>query len=119
MRWRRSRRGQKSEIRSLMERLNDLECTNFVGSPVTAEPVVSTVVGIDRPWGVIVWFGIGFACACIAGGIALFAAVTETRAKEAEPGAGPALSLTSRPQSFAESRFRAFQQLPAVTGSYI
>jgi hypothetical protein len=86
VRWRRSRRGSRSQIRSLVERLNALEDTDF-SSPVTAEPVLSTMVAADRSWGLIRWFSIGLACACIVGGIALLAAAAETRAMEA--GASP------------------------------
>ena len=83
MRSRRNRRGQGSQIRSLVERLKALEDSDFFSPVATAEPVIPTVVAAGRSWGVICWFSMGFACACIAGGIALLAAVTETRGKEA------------------------------------
>jgi hypothetical protein len=67
--WRRSRRGEKWEIRSLVERLKALEHTDLPIPTSTA----SRAVAADRARTLIHWFSIGFACACIAGGIALLA----------------------------------------------
>lgn len=97
MRWgRRSRRGEKSEIRSLVERLNALEHIEFPSHTVTAAPAVAASVPAGRSRRLIRWFGIGIACTCIAGGTALLAAVAEMRT-DAAPLAAPVLSLPSRP----------------------
>ena len=69
VRWRRSRRGEKSQIRTLVERLKALEHTDLPIPTSTA----SRAVAADRSRTLIHWFSIGFACACIAGGIALLA----------------------------------------------
>ena len=73
VRWRRSRRGEKWEIRSLVERLKALEHTDLPIPTSTASRAVPTSVAADRSRTLIHWFSIGFACACIAGGIALLA----------------------------------------------
>jgi hypothetical protein len=97
VRWRKSKRGENSEIRSLVERLKALEHTDFPSPAVTAAPAVPTCVAAGRSRSLMRWFSIGFACACIAGGIALLAAVTDTRATEAALPTAPALGLPSRP----------------------
>ena len=93
MRWRRSRRGEKSQIRTLVERLKALEHTDLPSPAATAGPPVPTSVAAGRSRSLIGWFSIGFACAFMAGGIALLAAVTDSRATEAAPPAAPALGL--------------------------
>ena len=69
VRWRKSRPGVKWEIRSLVERLKAFEHTDLPIPTSTA----SRAVAADRSRTLIHWFSIGFACACIAGGIALLA----------------------------------------------
>jgi hypothetical protein len=93
VRWRRSRRGEKWEIRSLVERLKALEHTDLPSPAATTGPVVPTSVAAGRSRSLIRWFSIGFACACVAGGIALLAAATDSRATEAAPPAAPASGL--------------------------
>jgi hypothetical protein len=75
------------------ERLKALEHTDIPSATVTAGPAVPTLVAADRSRSLIRWFSIGFACACIAGSIALLAEVTDIRATEAAP---PAAGLPSR-----------------------
>ena len=71
VRWTKSRRREKWEIRSLVERLKALEHTDFPISTLTASRAVPS--SVDRSRTLIHWFSIGFACACIAGGIAMHA----------------------------------------------
>src|SRR5215475_13343107 len=71
--WRRSRRGQKWEVRSLLERLNALEHTDFSSPVETASPTIPTSIPADFSRSLIHWFSVGFVCACLAGGIALLA----------------------------------------------
>jgi len=72
VRWMTSRCGEKWEIRSLLGRLNALENTD-PGPAATECRSVPTSVAARRSWCLIRWFSIGFACGCIAGGIALLA----------------------------------------------
>jgi hypothetical protein len=103
VRWRRRRRGEKSEIRSLVERLKALEHTDLPSPAAAAGPAVPTSIAAGRSRSLIRWFSIGFACACIAGGIALLAAVTDSRATEAEPPVAPALGLLQQPGGHCSS----------------
>src|SRR6516225_12185873 len=57
--WGRSNRRERSQPSSLLERLKALEA--------------STTFGHVRAPGLVGWFTVGFACACIAGGLALLA----------------------------------------------
>jgi len=66
-----------------MERLKALEDFDFATPAATAGGAVHTTVAAGRPRGLIRWFSIGLACACIAGGIALLAAMADTRTTEA------------------------------------
>jgi hypothetical protein len=91
--WKR-RRGEKWEMRSLMERLNALENTDLLSPVVTASPTVPTSIPADWSRSLIHWFSVGFVCACIAGGIALLAEMTDTGVTEDAPPA--ALDLPSR-----------------------
>ena len=59
--WGRSNRRERSQPSSLLERLKALEA--------------STTFGHVRAPGLLGWFTIGFACACIAGGLALMALI--------------------------------------------
>lgn len=95
--WKRSRRGEKWEIRSLVERLKALEHTDLPIPAVTAAPAVPISVAAGGSRHLIRWFSIGLACACIAGGIAVLETVTDTRATEAVPPVAPASGLPSRP----------------------
>ena len=49
----------------------------------TAGGAVHTMVAAARPLCLTRWFSIGLACACLAGGIALLAAMADTRTMEA------------------------------------
>ena len=62
-----------------MERLKALEDFDSATHVVTVGGAVHTTVAAGRPRGLIRWFSIGLACACIAGGIALLAAMAEYR----------------------------------------
>jgi hypothetical protein len=84
----RSRRGEKWEMRSLMERLEALEHTDFSSPIATASETLPPSIAADRSRRLIRWFSVGFACACIAGGIALIAEMTDIGATEAPPPAG-------------------------------
>jgi hypothetical protein len=95
VRSRRNRRAGKSEMRSLVERLKALEHTDLPSPIVTANSTISTSIPFNSSRSLIRWFGVGFACACIAGGIALLAEMTDIEATEATPAA-TALDL-SRP----------------------
>src|SRR5262249_62368282 len=55
----------------------------------TAGGAVPTTVAAGRSWGLIRWLSIGFAGACIVGGIALLAAVADN------PGGGSATASRS------------------------
>ena len=57
--WGRRRRREGSQARSLVKRLKALEA--------------SFTVGEARSPGLLGWFTVGFACACIVGGVALIA----------------------------------------------
>src|SRR5262249_4994190 len=56
VRWRRSRRGEKWEIRSLVERLKALEHTDLPIPTSTASRAVPTSVAADRSRTLIHWF---------------------------------------------------------------
>jgi len=58
---------------------------------------IPTTVAAGRSRGLIRWFSIGFTCACVAGGIALRAAVANARATAAAPPAAPPLGLPPPP----------------------
>ena len=81
----RRRRGEKWEMRSLMERLEALEHTDFSSPIVAANETLPPSIPADRSRRLIRWFSVGFVCACIAGGIALLAEMTDIGATEAAP----------------------------------
>src|SRR5262249_7414754 len=85
--WKRSRRGEKWEMRSLMERLKALEHTDFSNPIATASPTIPASIPAERSRVLLRWFSVGFACACIAGGIALLAEMTDIGATEGPPTA--------------------------------
>src|SRR5262245_30363065 len=76
VRWRKSRRGEKWEIRSLVERLRH---SNTRICPSPPRPPAERLPPTDRG-PLIQWFSIGFACACIAGSIAPLAKCDGSRA---------------------------------------
>lgn len=84
---RRRRREEKWEVRSLVERLNALEQEDFSDSVLTTSPAIPTTLPADWSRSLIRWFSVGFACACIAGGIALIAEMSDIRVTEATPPA--------------------------------
>jgi len=72
--WGRGRRRERSQSGSLLERLKVLEASMVFASPAVAtDRVASGTVGNARPARLIGWFGLGFACACVGGGITLMA----------------------------------------------
>ena len=77
------RRKEKWEIRSLVEHLEALEHTDLLSPVVTVAPTIPTPNPADRPRRLVSWLSIGFACACIAGGIVLLADMIDIRANEA------------------------------------
>lgn len=85
--WWRRRRGEKWDVRSLVARLNALEHTDFASPTVTTSPTIPTSVPADWSRSLVRWFSVGFVCACIAGGIALLAEMTDIRVTEATPPA--------------------------------
>jgi hypothetical protein len=94
VRWWRRRRGEKWEMRSLVERLNALEHTDFSDLIVTASPTNPASVPADWSRSLIRWFSVGFVCACIAGGIALIAEMSDIRTEATPPAA---LSVPAHP----------------------
>jgi hypothetical protein len=72
-------------MRSLVERLEALEHADFPSSIETVTPTIPTSVLADRPQRLVRWLSVGFACACIAGGIALLAEMIDIPATEAPP----------------------------------
>ena len=91
-------RGDKWEMRSLMERLNALEHTDFSSPIGTESQTLPTSMPADRSRRLIRWFSVGFACACIAGGIALIAAMTDIGETEAAPPAALPAALDAPAQ---------------------
>jgi len=85
VRSRRNRRKEKWEMRALVERLRALEDTDLPSSIGTVTPAIPTSIPADRPRRLVHWFSVGFACACIAGGIALLAELIDVRANETAP----------------------------------
>ena len=83
MRSRSGRHKEKWEIRSLVERLEALEHTDLPSPVVTVAPRIPTPIPADFPRRLVSWFSVGFACACIAGGIVLLADMIDIRANEA------------------------------------
>jgi len=77
-----------------MERLNALEHTDLLSPVATASPAVPTSIPADWSRSLLHWFSVGFVCACIAGGIALLAEMTDNGATEDAPSAE--LNLPSR-----------------------
>src|SRR5262249_26360921 len=88
VRWRKSRRGEKWEIRSLVERLRHSNTRIFPSPPRPPAERFPPRLPLTARGPLIHWFRIGFACACITGG-----AVTEIRATEAAPPAALGLPL--------------------------
>ena len=66
--WSWTKRRGTSEIRSLMERLNAIEAG---GDPVIATS--SSTPTVRHSPDLLRWFGVGFACAWVSGGISLLA----------------------------------------------
>jgi len=72
--WARSSRRERLRTASLLGRLEALEAsTNFARPAVTTRRVGPGAVGDARSLGLVGWFGIGFACACLGGAVALLA----------------------------------------------
>jgi hypothetical protein len=90
----RSRRKERWEMRSLLERVKAPEHTDLPSPVIVTPPIpISIPTGCSRS--LIRWFSVGFACACIAGAIALLAEIIDIRATEAAPPA--AFGLPFRP----------------------
>jgi hypothetical protein len=72
-------------MRSLLERVKAAEHTDLPSPVGIVTPPIPVSKRTDRLRSLIHWFSVGFACACIAGAIALFAAIIDIRATEAAP----------------------------------
>jgi hypothetical protein len=83
--WSRRRRKESWEMRSLLERVKAPEHTDLPSPVVIVTPPRSIRIRTNRSRGLIHWFSVGFACACIAGAIVLFAEIIDIRATEAAP----------------------------------
>jgi hypothetical protein len=95
VRLRRNRRKERWEMRSLLERVKAPEHADLPSPVVIVTPPIPISIPTNRSRGLIHWFSVGFACACIAGAIALFAEMVDIRATEAAPPA--AFGLLFRP----------------------
>jgi len=71
--WGRSSRRERRRTGSLLERLAALEVSTVARPAVTIGRVRPGAVGDARSLGLIGWFSIGFACACMGGAVALMA----------------------------------------------
>src|SRR5262249_29402941 len=87
VRLRRSRRKDRWEMRSLLERVKAPEHTDLPSPVVIVTPPIPISIFTDRSRSLIHWFSVGFVCACIAGAIVLFAEIIDIRATEAVPPA--------------------------------
>ena len=88
MRWRRNRGRVTPETKSLVKRLKALEPRDSPGLfGATAGRVVPSTVSAGRSRGLIRWFSLGFACACIGGGVA-FLALLLVYPADAKPNLG-------------------------------
>ena len=73
VRWKKSRPGEKWEIRSLVECLRHSNRRIFPSPPRPPAERFPPRLPLTARGPLIHWFSVGFACACIAGGIALLA----------------------------------------------
>jgi hypothetical protein len=96
--WGRSSRRERSRTGSLLERLGALEASTVAHPAVTIGRVRPGAVGDARSLGLIGWFSIGFACACMGGAVALLALLL-VRPAQAEQSFGACSRVEPVPQS--------------------
>jgi hypothetical protein len=74
-------------MRTLVERLKALEDNDLPSPVATVTPRIPASIPAESSRRLVRWFSVGFACACIAGGIALLAEMIDLRANETPPPA--------------------------------